>query len=230
MSIMYGLVGCIEHPQINYEQVNYCHKAWANQPTQMISYVSCYDDLCLADRVRMTLPKWATCQEAIKLQKLALTIVLTSQGIPFLFAGDELMRNKKGVCNSYNSPDEINAIDWSLKAENLDLFKYYQGLIAMRKAHPAFHMGNADLVRAHVHFLPVEEGVVAYTLNGEAVGDDWKNIVVVLNGQTKATKVALPEGEWYVACADGKCLVEDDKTIKDIASVAAQTAMVLYTK
>ena len=166
--------------------------------------------------------------ELQKLSKLAQTAVLTSQGMPFLWCGEEIARDKKGVHNSYCSPDDINAIDWSLKAENIDLFQYYQGLIAMRKAHPAFHMGDADLVRENVHFLEAPAGVVAYQLNGEAVGDEWTSIVVILNGQATAQTVVLPEGEFYVAVADGKCPATSQSLLKGSAKVAAQTAMVLY--
>ena len=124
--------------------------------------------------------------------------------------------------------DDINAIDWSLKAENLDLFAYYQGLIAMRKAHPAFHMGDADLVRANVHFLEAPAGVVAYQLNGEAVGDEWKTIIVILNSQLSTINYQLPEGEYHVAVADGKCPAAAQGLLKGSAKVAAQSAMVLY--
>jgi pullulanase len=132
------------------------------------------------------------------------------------------------VHNSYCSPDEINAIDWSLKAKNKDLFAYYQGLIAMRKAHPAFRMGDAELVRANMHFMDAPAGVVAYQLNGEAVGDAWKNIVVVLNGQTTAQTVVLPEGEFQVAVADGKCPAIAKGLLKGSVKVAAQSALILY--
>ena len=110
----------------------------------------------------------------------------------------------------------------------MDLFQYYQGLIALRKAHPAFHMGDAELVRKHVHFLPVEEGVVAYELNGEAVGDSWKTIVVVLNAQNKSAQVALPEGEFRFACVDGKCPYYGERIAEKTVRVAPQSAAILY--
>ena len=225
-SIKFGLIGCIEHPEVDMEKVNYSKKAWTSQPTQSINYVSCHDDMMLTDRVKASVKLRPG--ELAKISKLAQTAVLTSQGMPFLWCGEEILRDKKGVHNSYCSPDEINAIDWSLKAKNIDLFEYYQGLIAMRKAHPAFHMGDAELVRENVHFLTVPEGVVAYVLNGAAVGDEWKSIVVVLNGQKTAQTVVLPEGEYTVAVADGKCPVTNERKIKGSAKVAAQTAMVLY--
>jgi pullulanase len=163
-----------------------------------------------------------------KLSKLAQTAVLTSQGMPFLWCGEEIARDKKGVHNSYCSPDDINAIDWSLKAENLDLFKYYQGLIAMRKAHPAFHMGDADLVRQNVHFLPAQEGVVAYMLNGEAVGDSLKTIVVILNSQLSTVNCQLPEGKFRFACVDGECPYNGERTAEKTVRVAPQSAAILY--
>ena len=207
-------------------QVNYSKQAWTAQPTQCISYVSCHDDMMLTDRLKAN--KKLRPGELQRLSKLAQTAVLTSQGMPFLWCGEEIARDKKGVHNSYCSPDDINAIDWSLKAQNIDLFRYYQGLIALRKAHPAFHMGDAELVRQHVHFLEAPEGVVAYQLNGEAVGDSWKTIVVVLNGQEKAAKVALPAGEFHYACVEGKCPVECDATVAGTIRVAPQTAAILY--
>jgi pullulanase len=208
------------------EKVNYSSKAWTTQPTQAVVYVSCHDDMMLTDRLKAN--KKLKAGELQALSKLAQTAVLTSQGLPFLWCGEEIARDKKGVHNSYCSPDEINAIDWSLKAKNLDLFRYYQGMIALRKAHPAFHMGDADLVRENVHFLDVAEGVVAYQLNGAAVGDSWKTIVVVLNGQTKAAKVALPEGEFSYACAEGKCPATNTAVVKGSVVVAPQTAAILY--
>jgi pullulanase len=182
--------------------------------------------MMLTDRLKAN--KKLKAGELQRLSKLAQTAVLTSQGMPFLWCGEEIARDKKGVHNSYCSPDDINAIDWSLKAANLDLFAYYQGLIAMRKAHPAFHMGDAELVRANLHFLPAPAGVVAYQLNGEAVGDEWKSIVVILNSQLSTLSIQLPEGEYHVAVADGKCPAVAQGLLKGSAKVAAQTAMVLY--
>ena len=98
----------------------------------------------------------------------------------------------------------------------------------MRKAHPAFHMGDADLVRENLHFMDAPEGVVAYQLNGEAVGDEWKTIVVILNSQLSTLNFQLPEGEYHVAVADGKCPATTQGLLKGSAKVAAQSAMILY--
>lgn len=111
-SIKFGIAGCIEHGQINMSKVNYSKEAWASEPSQMIAYVSCHDDMCLTDRLRASI-KGITEEELIKLDLLAQTAVFTSQGVPFILAGEEMLRDKEGVHNSYNSPDSINRIDWN---------------------------------------------------------------------------------------------------------------------
>lgn len=225
-SIKFGIAGCIEHPDVDMSRVNYSKKAWAAEPTQCISYVSCHDDMMLTDRLKASIPLWKG--ELERLDKLAQTAVLTSQGIPFLWNGEEILRDKKGVHNSYCSPDSINAIDWSLKAQHEDVFRYYQGLIALRKAHPAFRMGDAELVRRHLHFLEAPEGVVAYALDGEAVGDEWKTIVVVLNANREDVAVNLPAGAYRLACGDGEFPYSGMRVDEKITHVGAQSAQILY--
>lgn len=202
-SIKFGIVGAVKHPQVDNDSVNYSKASWAEQPTQMISYVSCHDDMCLVDRLKASVPG-ITPQELARLDKLAQTAVFTSQGIPFIYAGEEVMRDKKGVHNSYNSPDSINAIDWKRKAEHADVFAYYKGLIQLRKNHPAFRMGDADLVRKHLEFLPVEgSNLIAYRLKENANGDAWEDIIVVLNSRKENARLTVPEGKYTVVCKDG---------------------------
>jgi pullulanase len=204
MSLKFGVVGAVKHPQIAYDSVNYSKTAWAEKPTQMISYVSCHDDMCLVDRLKSSIPG-ITPERLIRLDKLAQTIVLTSQGVPFIYAGEEVMRDKKGVHNSYKSDDSINAIDWSRKTTNDDVFQYYRELIALRKSHPAFRMGDAGLIARHLHFLPVEgDNLVAYELTDHANGDVWSNIIVIFNSRDSVAHVTLPEGKYVIACRDGK--------------------------
>ena len=123
----------------------------------------------MADRIKATLPTDATIEERIALHKLAETFVFTSQGVPFIFAGDEIMRDKKGVHNSYNSPDNINAICWKNKTTYRDVFDYIKNLIALRKAHPAFRMGNADMIRKHMKFLLLNENNLIDTKKAQLV-------------------------------------------------------------
>ena len=228
--IRFGIAGGVEHPQVNGEGGHKVPKFWALQPTQFISYVSCHDDMCLADRLKATMPD-ASVNVRKDLHKLALTAVLTSQGVPFIFAGDEVMRDKQGVHNSFNSPDEINAIRWELKKQNRDIFDYVSGLIAMRRAHPAFRMGDADAVRKYLEFLPVtEDNVVAFRLKGQPTGDAWTDITVILNARDRAVSVDLPAGTWQVVCRDG--LINPDKGLGTVqggkVNVGARSALILH--
>ena len=202
-SVKFGIVGAIAHPQVKYRSVNYSHLPWAAQPTQMIGYVSCHDGLCLADRLKAALPDVGF-DELVRLDKLAQTVVLTSQGIPFLYAGEELMRDKQGVDNSYKSPDAINGIAWDRKFLHRDVFAYYKELILLRKSHPAFRMGDAALVCKHLRFLPVKgRNLIAYCLHGQPNGESWKDIVVAFNARSTPARLQVPAGLYRVVCKDG---------------------------
>ena len=229
-SIKFGIVGAIRHPQVNNDSVNYSQAPWAEQPTQMISYVSCHDDMCLVDRLKASVPG-ITPEELVRLDKLAQTAVFTSQGVPFIQAGEEVMRDKKGVHNSYQSPDSVNAIDWSRKARHTDVYAYYKGLIQLRKQHPAFRLGDADLVRSHLEFLPVEgSNLVAWRLKEHAGGDAWEDIIVILNSRHEPTQVTLPQaGTYTVVCKDGVISLQGLERISGTQVVVpAQSAMILY--
>ena len=202
-SVKFGIVGAIAHPQVKYRSVNYSHLPWAAQPTQMIGYVSCHDGLCLADRLKAALPDVGF-DELVRLDKLAQTVVLTSQGIPFLYAGEELMRDKQGVDNSYKSPDAINGIAWDRKFLYRDVFAYYKELILLRKSHPAFRMGDAALVCKYLRFLPVKgRNLIAYCLHGQPNGESWKDIVVAFNARSTPARLQVPAGLYRVVCKDG---------------------------
>jgi pullulanase len=229
MSVKYGIVGAIRHPQVQMDSVNYTNQAWAAQPTQMIAYVSCHDNLCLTDRLKASLPK-ATPDVLTRLDKLAQTVVLTSQGIPFLLSGEELARDKRGVENSYQSPDSVNAIDWHRLATHADLYTYYKKLIALRKAHPAFHIGDAEQVRRHLEFLPVEgTNLVAFRLKDHAGGDAWGDIIVAFNARTTPARLAIPAGKYTVVCRDGMIdLGGLGIYVGAEALVAPQSALIMY--
>ena len=141
--------------------------------------------------------------ELVALQKLAETAVLTSQGVPFIFSGDEFMRTKYGNPNTYNMSDSINAINWYYKTKYRDVFDYVKGLVEIRKAHPAFRMGKTELVCEYLEFLPVPSSVVAFLIKGAPCNDTWSNIIVVLNAQKSPVVIQIPEGEYRVACKDG---------------------------
>lgn len=227
-SIKAGIVGCIEHPQVDYSKVNYSKKPWAIEPTQMMAYVSCHDDLCLVDRLKASIPGIGT-DELIRLDLLAQTAVFTSQGVPFMLSGEEMLRDKKGVHNSYKSPDSINQLPWDNMQKYPQVFAYYQGLIALRKAHPAFRLGSAELVRKHLEFLPVGEGLVAFRLKDNAGGDAWRDIYVVLNANKYACMVDVPEDAYTSVVAAGKVNLDGIRsTTTSKLEVAAQSALIVH--
>ena len=227
-SLKFGLVGCIQHPQVNMKKVNYSKEPWATEPTQMMSYVSCHDDMCLVDRLKASIPNITT-DEIIRLDLLAQTAVFTSQGVPFMLSGEELLRTKKGVHNSFESPDSINQLDWENLRTYPQVFNYYQRLIRLRKNHPAFRLGNADLVRKHMEFLDAPQGVVAFRLKNYAGRDDWRDIVVVLNPTRKMQCVTIPKGSYSIVCRDGFI---NEQGLGSVCgseiSVGAQSAIILH--
>ena len=230
-SIKAGIAGMIAHPQVDYTKVNYTKEPWANEPTQMIAYVSCHDDMCLVDRLKASIPEAAyDMEEVIRLDQLAQTVVFTSQGIPFMLSGEEMLRDKKGVHNSFNSPDEINHLDWNNLKKYPQVFAYYKGLIQMRKSHPAFRLGSAELVRKHLEFLPTQQDcLVAFRLKNHAGGDKWNNIYVVLNGNTNLQSVNIPKGKYTIVANNG---VINEAGIGEMEGgevmIDAQTALILH--
>ena len=227
-SIKFGIAGAIDHPQVDMTKVNYSKTAWTNEPSQMIAYVSCHDDMCLTDRLRATVPNISD-EELIRLDLLAQTAVLTSQGVPFLLSGEEMMRDKKGEHNSFRSPDSINRFDWNNLKRYPQVFDYYSKLIALRKAHPAFRMGNAEEVKKNLVFLDAPEGVVAFQLKNNAGGDSWKDIIVVLNANKTERAINVPEGLYTKVLANGK-VDENGLGILNGSSVtvAPQSALIIH--
>jgi len=227
-SVKFGIVASTPHPQVDYSKVNYSKIPWAAEPWQTITYVSCHDDNTLWDRLKISNPT-ASEDDLIKMDKLAAAIVLTSQGVSFLHSGAEMLRTKNGVANSFNKPDSINQIDWSRKTTYKSVFDYYKGLIALRKAHPAFRMPSSKMISHNLQFLTTEPGMIAYLISNNANGDSWKNILVILNGNTGDKNIALPGGIWTLA-GDGKSIdMNGIRTgLKGAITAKGTTAYVLY--
>lgn len=226
-SLKFGIVGGIAHPEVDMARVNYDKKAWAAQPSQHISYVSCHDDMCLVDRLRTSMPGIGD-DELIRLDLLAQTAVFTSQGVPFILSGEEMLRDKKGVHNSYNSPDSINRLDWNNLKRYPQVFDYYSRLIGLRRNHPAFGGGSAADVKAHLSFLPTQDCLVGFTLT-DYPGEPWKRIVVVLNGSRDSRTVDIPAGDYTVVCRDG--LIHEEGMGRQQGgrvTVAPQSALILH--
>lgn len=225
-SVKFGVVGSIHHPQIDFPAVNYSDTIWANQPWQAVSYVSCHDNHTLFDKLTISRPN-ATEQEIKAMHCLANAVVLTSQGVPFLHAGVEMMRTKGGEHNSYNLPDAVNQINWQWKEDHQDVYNYYKSLIQLRKNHPAFSLANATLVREHLNFHETQPGLVGFTLRNNAGNDSWKEITVWYNANTKAQTVKLP-GNWTVV-ASGLTIDESGiKEVKDQLTIEPISMFIAY--
>ncbi|MFT7057446.1 MAG: pullulanase, partial [Roseivirga sp.] len=230
-SVKFGIVASTQHPQVDYEKVNYSKAPWAAEPYQTISYVSCHDNNTLFDKLKLSNEE-ATDEEIIKMHKLAETVVLTSQGVSFLHAGMEILRTKNGVENSYNSSDEINQIDWNRKTEFKPVFDYYKGIIALRKNHPAFRMMSNAAIQEHLEFIDTEdENVIAYKLKDNANGDEWKEILVLLNGSHLNKTTNIPKNA-YSLVADGNQVNENGirNYNNGVITIPAYTAFILKAK
>ena len=228
-SLKFGIAGGISHPQVDMTKVNYSQEPWATEPTQMMSYVSCHDDMCLADRLRASIPG-LTPEALVRLDLLAQTAVFTSQGVPFMLSGEELLRTKQGVHNSFESPDSINRLDWQNKERYPQVFDYYKNLIALRKNHSAFRLGSAEQVRLHLEFIDTpNDGVVAFRLKELGDIDTWKDIIVVLNACQEARVTEIPEGRYAVVCCDGQI---DEQGLGEVTGskvqVSPQSALIIH--
>lgn len=245
-SLKFGIVGGIAHPQVDMTKVNYDKKPWTDNPTEQISYVSCHDDMCLVDRLKASIPSLTDknipekerAAELIRIDQLAQTAVFTSQGVPFILSGEEMLRDKKGVHNSYNSPDSINHLDWNNLQRYPQLFTYYKNLIQLRKNHPAFRLATGDKVRQHLEFLPAvnskdvkQDCLVGFLLKDLQGIDAWKTIVVIYNFNKEAKEMAIPEGNYTIACCNGAI---DEAGLGEVSGkevlVDGQSALILFQK
>lgn len=206
-TVKIGIVAATAHPQIDYSKGNNSKFAYAQSPEMIVNYVSCHDDLSLTDKLHHSMQGEPE-ENMLEAAKLAQTIVFTSQGTPFMFAGEEIFRDKKGVHNSYNLPDSINAIDWRNKTKYKDQFNYYQGLTALRKSHPAFRMTSAEDIAKHLVFDKIDSSktpnLISYSLKDNANGDSWKEIKVVFNGASESQSINIPKGDWKIVALNGK--------------------------
>ena len=203
---------------------------FAVEPVHCINYVEAHDNHTLWDKLQMT-NRDASEDERIRMHKLATAIILTSQGIPFLHAGQEFLRTKQGEENSYRSGDEINRIDWPRRARYQAVVDTVKGWIRLRKEHPALRLPTADLIRAHLKFLDAPPGVLAYMISGNAGGDPWPVIVLVHNANRSEQTVNLPSGgPWHVVCDQERTGTD---TLYDVngslLKVPAISSMALYS-
>ena len=228
--VKYGIVGGTQHPQVDYSGLLYCDGPYAAAPSQMINFVSCHDGYTLVDKLKLSVQGEHSEEELVPIDKLIHTVLLTSQGIPFIRGGEEIMQDKQGEPNSYKSSDAVNQIDWALKAKNRDIFNYIRTLIALRKKHPAFRIPTAEGLEKWLHFLDTgDSGVIAYTLGEYANGDEWKEILVAYNGNRNQADINIPEQDWIIVCHNGQIDLDSQEHLSggDI-SIAASSALILY--
>lgn len=176
---------------------------WCNSPAQTINYAACHDNLTLYDRIRVSRPD-ASEEDVVRMNNLAAAVYMLSEGVPFIMAGEELLRSKPNGdgtfnSNSYASGDEINSIRWeALEDERVkQVYEYYKGLIAFRKAHKALRLDNAEDVNRLVS--PVEnldKNVVGFDISGDVEGEEAEELFIIYNANEEATSVTLPEGKW----------------------------------
>lgn len=202
-NIKFGIAAACYHPQIVYGYVEHSKSPWASEPWQCINYASCHDNYTLYDKLKSSCPDYSEA-EINRMVMMAGALVLTSQGIPFLHAGVEMARTKSGNPNSYKSPDHINQIDWTRKGTHQEIFSYYQSLIALRKAHPAFRMTSSYIMRKHLIFSDdYQPGVASYVLVNHANEDRWRTILIIFNGNREPIKFKLvPHIKWRIVAHD----------------------------
>jgi pullulanase len=167
----------------------------------------------------------------IKAFRMSNAIIMLAQGMPFMQAGQEFMRSKDVDENSYQSPDSTNSLKWNMRTKNASMVNYFKGLIALRKAHPAFRLRTEDQVKNVLSFISTKQSVIAYTLDGAQAGDSWAKIVVIHNAGSKAARVSLPvEGNWKLVVDEARTGTTVLKMFKHATSVSvpAQSTYVLY--
>jgi len=179
---------------------------FAANPVESVNYVSCHDGRTLWDQLVASTSsnKMYTDTELKAMDKLAAFIIFTSQGVPFMHGGEELLRTKFGSHNSYNQPDKINKIRWDYKQENHDIFEYYQGLIRIRKEHPLFRLETAEEVRRNLLFfdklgLSVPANCIAYRLARGNSGDIWREVIILINPNSRPETFKIPRAKWILA-------------------------------
>ena len=230
-ALRYGITGAVAHPQVDYDA--YGSKPWAEEPGQSINYVSCHDNYTLWDKLSVSCPE-ASEEKKKAMNRLCAAIVFTSQGVPFIQAGEEFLRSKpmpekKGFAeNSYNMPDAVNSIKWDNIHEYPDMIAYYKGLMALRKAHPVFRMQSEAEMTQNLCFLSdTPENVVAYLLKGKGADDTPENILVIFNGNDEEILYNLPEGKWKILVDDKTAGADGKKIISAKADVEPLSALVL---
>lgn len=220
-TIKFGITASTPHDQVDYHRNLYFASPWAQEPSQTINYASAHDNLTLWDKLTLSAPD-SSPEDRLRMNLLSAAIVLTSQGIPFFQAGEELLRSKplddsgsRFDENSYRSPDSVNSIKWNDRTKNKEVFEYYKGLIAFRKVHKALRLEKSEEIRSCLRFLSMEEPkLVGYVIETGKTG-----VVKVAEGAS-VVKVdeGATEGETGIPKEDTVCVIfngnKEEKQVK----------------
>jgi pullulanase len=220
--VMAGIVGNVDY------STSISTKWVTSYPGQSVNYVESHDNMTLVDKIKASV-KDAKPSDIAQLSQFSTSIAFLSQGLPFMQAGQEFLRSKNGDTNSYKSSDAINSLKWDTRKSNMATVNYYKGLIALRKAHPAFRMTTTEQVKSNLKFSNSPDGTIVYTLNGAAVKDKAATIVVIHNANVGEQSISLPKGgSWSVLVDNGKAGVSVIRKVTgDTLKVAGRTTVVL---
>lgn len=232
--IRYSVVGATKHSEVDYEEYDYSEGPWAKNPVDIVNYVSCHDNLTLWDKISVSCPE-ASEEEKLAMNRLANAMVFTAQGIPFMLSGEEFARTKpiEGTDevseNSYNMPFYTNTMRYDRLEQYAELYEYYKGVIAFRKAHKGLRFATTEEVQKHLHFIDeLPKNVVAFTIQTEE-----ETIFVVYNANRKSVKVELPkQAEWKIcidnekASAEGLYTLTKEETEVEVQPISCLAAVV----
>jgi pullulanase len=178
---------------------------FTDSPLEVINYTDCHDGRTLWDQLVISTEQDSslTDTDLKAMNKLAAVLLFTSQGVPFIQAGQEFLRTKFGSHNSYNQPDKINKIRWDYKQENLDVFNYYRGLIQLRKEHPMLRMTTAEEIKRNLRFLEnpqckTPNNCIAYLIQRGNTSDHWRRILILINPNHRLETFTIPAGKWIL--------------------------------
>jgi pullulanase len=192
-------------------------------PEQVIQYVEAHDNLTLYDKLLRSNPDDSE-EVRIKRHTLATSIVLLSQGVPFIHGGQEFLRTKAGVANSYQSPDEINQFEWERVTTFQESVAYVKGLIALRKSEYLFRLHTIEEIEAHFTILSENFNIVAFSLTNSE-----KKYIVIFNGNRSDTIFRIQKGKYAILVEDNQVFLESmpEAVVMEKILVKAHTTSVL---
>ena len=192
-------------------------------PEQVIQYVEAHDNLTLYDKLLRSNPDDSE-EVRIKRHTLATSIVLLSQGVPFIHGGQEFLRTKAGVANSYQSPDEINQFEWERVTTFQESVAYVKGLIALRKSEYLFRLHTIEEIEAHFTILSENFNIVAFSLTNSE-----KKYIVIFNGNRSDTIFRIQKGKYAILVEDNQVFLESmpEAVLMEKILVKAHTTSVL---